>query len=70
MSSHRVAEALYCSAGDCLAEAVVFGHVTIRVSRLDVAHPDALQTFTLPLCPHHAVVLGRDNALVDFGNGA
>lgn len=63
-------EQIYCTAGECLEEAIVTGHATIQVNALAAA-PDheVWQTFTLPLCAHHAHLLRYDNHLVDFDNG-
>jgi hypothetical protein len=63
-------ERLFCTAGECLEEAVVVGHATLQVSTLAGASEDqALHTFDLPLCPHHAHLLRLDNQLVDFDVG-
>ena len=55
----------FCSAGDCLDDAVTHGQVTFEVGAVD----DEWQTFSLPLCQHHAHLLGLDNTLVNFRVG-
>ena len=64
------AEQIFCTAGECLEEAVVVGHATIRVSPLaGAADSEVWQTFALPLCAHHAHLLRLENQLVEFDNG-
>ena len=70
MSSARQPERLFCSAGDCLEDAITHGRVTIEVGAEARAAPDEeRQSFALPLCLHHAHLLGFRNTLVDFSVG-
>jgi hypothetical protein len=64
-------ETLYCSAGECLAEATVSGYATFEVGGLCGARlQDRLLTFTLPLCPHHEHLMRSESTFVDFHAGA
>lgn len=70
--SHNFApERQYCTAGECLEEAIVVGHATLRVNPWAGALTDErLQRFTLPLCTHHAYLLRLTNTLAEFDSGA
>lgn len=71
MSQSFEPERLYCADGECLDEAVVFGHAIVQANPL--AGPPGTElrhTFTFPLCNHHAHLLRMDNTLVKFDNGA
>lgn len=63
-------ERLYCTAGECLDEALVVAYAVFEVSP-SVGAPDCerRQTFALPLCPKHAHLLRMDNTLVEFNSG-
>jgi hypothetical protein len=70
MSRSSDSEQLFCSAGDCLEQAVVFGRATLEVGALaGAASHEEHQAFSLPLRSHHARLLGYGNRLVDFSNG-
>lgn len=71
MGQYLEPERLYCTAGECLEEAVVVGRATLRVDPLAGA-PDSerMQTFTLPMCNYHAYLLRMTNFLVEFDSGA
>ncbi len=71
MSQYFEPERLYCTAGECVEEAIVVGYATLRVNPLAGApHEERMQTFTLPMCPHHAYLLRLTNTLVEFDSGA
>jgi hypothetical protein len=70
MSSSGQPERLFCSAGDCLEDAITHGQATFEVGAEARAAPDEQrQSFTLPLCLHHARLLGFGNTLVGFSVG-
>lgn len=70
MSDIQDIERLYCSAGDCLEEAIVSGHAVFQVNPLAGAMGgESFHTFVLPLCPHHAYLLRMENRLVSFDCG-
>ena len=67
MSSAFERERMYCTAGECLDEAIVVGFATIQANPLAGPAGTTLQyTFTLPLCVHHAHLLRMDNTLLQF----
>ncbi len=60
-------ERLFCSAGDCLEDAITHGRATFEARAHARATPDEeRQTFSLPLCLHHAHLLGSGTTLVEF----
>jgi hypothetical protein len=64
-------ERLYCTAGDCLDEALVVGYATFEVSpSVRALDCERRHTFALPLCHQHADLLRMDNTLVEFDSGA
>lgn len=64
-------ERLYCTAGDCLNEALVVGQATFEVGPSVRAQDcERRHTFALPLCPHHAYMLRMGTTLVEFDSGA
>lgn len=63
-------DGLFCSAGDCLEDAVAHGQVTLEVgARAGAVRGEERQTFSLPLCRHHAHLLGFGNTIATFSNG-
>jgi hypothetical protein len=63
-------EPIFCTAGECLEEAVVVGSATIEVDPQACPNPsEVLQRFTLPLCLGHAHLLRLENRLVSFDSG-
>lgn len=70
MNRYPHSERLFCSATDCLEEAVVIGRATLEVGTLAAASErEAHQTFSLPLCAHHAHLLSFAARLVSFDTG-
>lgn len=70
MRGSQQPEQLFCSTGDCLEPAVAHGQVTLEVGAQAGAAPDdARQTFSLPLCKHHAHLLGSGTTLVSVSSG-
>lgn len=68
MCGSQQPEQLFCSAGDCLEPAAGHGRVTFEVdASAGAAGDEARQTFSLPLCEHHAHLLHRGVTLVSFG---
>ena len=69
MAEHQP-ERIFCTAGECLEEAVVVGRATIQVSPLvGAAESDPEPRLRPPLCAHHAHLLRFDNEFVAFDNG-
>jgi hypothetical protein len=70
VSDFKDVERLYCSAGDCLEEAIVSGRAVLEVSPMAGAMEcERRHTFVLPLCTYHAYLLRMDNRLVSFDSG-